>query len=556
MPKETRVKLLGSLRPGTRAQQASVGRNARCPCGSGKKYKKCCLVSKAASGHALARRLMSVRIDRLPNEEAFSLAATLTQLGIDLDCKEYCERASTHFESLEKRDLSVSLRTAIYYTWANTIAGLRYGTEWQWEQKTLARETYLLRKAISNPEFSKVEVLERCKALNNLGNRLHVAGRIVEALVVWRRALSLESSFGMALCCEAQALSLYASSLESGKERALFLWMAHKKAVAALAPRAIYTDRRDRKTMEAVGALKTRIEAAIDTKKISEVVDSFSMNPSLPVDERAYRDWCLANTLFLSPLNDLGSFPMAAADTLQLPSHAIRVDSPNIFESFFHQMKQEYVSARYMAYEGITSREVHFSDLDVFHPVSEPRPSLALAVERLKASYRICYSLFDKIAFFINAYMEIELNERDISFRSVWRKSDKQPLRSQFDTRDKNWGFCALSWLSRDFFENESDEVAEPEAKMLRQIRNHLEHKYLRVTVRGSSVGPPDDLGLNVSRADFQDKCLYLLSLGRAALVYLSAGVKAEEARRMPGRAGISIEELPVSPALPDDEKK
>ena len=91
---------------------------------------------------------------------------------------------------------------------------------------------------------------------------------------------------------------------------------------------------------------------------------------------------------------------------------------------------------------------------------------------------------------------------------------------------------------------------------MLRQIRNHLEHKYLRVTVRGSSVGPPDDLGLNVSRADFQDKCLYLLSLGRAALVYLSAGVKAEEARRMPGRAGISIEELPVSPALPDDEKK
>lgn len=51
--------------------------------------------------------------------------------------------------------------------------------------------------------------------------------------------------------------------------------------------------------------------------------------------------------------------------------------------------------------------------------------------------------------------------------------------------------FCALYWLTKDFFEKPSDEVAEPQARGLSEIRNFLEHKYLRVTVVKAAHGLP-----------------------------------------------------------------
>jgi hypothetical protein len=243
-------------------------------------------------------------------------------------------------------------------------------------------------------------------------------------------------------------------------------------------------------------------------------------------------------------------------DSLSLASHVVPVDASHTFESFFNQLKQEYVAARWMAYEGLSSEATHFSDRDVPLTPTLPRPALALAVERMKASYRVCYSLFDKIAFLLNAYMQLGIEEKAVSFRSVWRSRDKQPLRAQFDPRSKNWGFCALSWVARDFFERETEEVAEPEARNLREIRNHLEHKYLRVTVDSNPTNPPDDLAFNVSREEFAAKCLHLLALARSALIYLSVGVRFEELRRAPSRADLQIEELPATPELPDAEKK
>ncbi|MFQ6103048.1 MAG: YecA family protein [Candidatus Glassbacteria bacterium] len=43
----------------------TVGRNAPCPCGSGKKYKKCCLLKEQASSAVLTRRLLQKTADEL-----------------------------------------------------------------------------------------------------------------------------------------------------------------------------------------------------------------------------------------------------------------------------------------------------------------------------------------------------------------------------------------------------------------------------------------------------------------------------------------------------------
>ena len=97
--------------------------------------------------------------------------------------------------------------------------------------------------------------------------------------------------------------------------------------------------------------------------------------------------------------------------------------------------------------------------------------------------------------------------------------------------------------------------MAEPQAHGLCDIRNHVEHKYLRVTVAEAPIVPPDELALMVSREQFEGKAMHLLKLARSALIYLAIGVGFEERRREPGRAGMPIGEIPPTPWLPDAEK-
>jgi hypothetical protein len=134
---------------------------------------------------------------------------------------------------------------------------------------------------------------------------------------------------------------------------------------------------------------------------------------------------------------------LAASDTLSLTTHVVPVDAPYTFDNFFDQMKQEYVSARWFLYEGLILASPHFSDREVFLHITEPRASLSLSTEKLKAAFRISYSLFDKVSFFINAYMGLGIPEKAVSFRTLWRPDEKKPIRQQFDSTT-NWGFCAL----------------------------------------------------------------------------------------------------------------
>ena len=504
--------------------------------------------------NAVCDLLMKEGIDGRPDDDAIERTCSLTTLAVELARADCLSCALTWHEILEKRGITGPQAIVLDLSRANAIAGNRYGTVWQWDQPTLAREIFHLRRAISNPSFSQAADVTKCKCLNNLGSRLRVAGRAIEALEFWRRALEVQPNFGMALCNRARILANYGAALDDTNEGVLFLWMAHNEASAAIAPTAIYTDASDERTKESTKNLKEWIESQIDTAGISALNPLVFQDTSATEAERNYRNWCLVNGLFINPLNDLGPHSVAAADSMGLAQHVVRFDAPHTFESFYDQMKQEYVSARWLLYEGLTSTTPHFSDRDVLLAATEPKPSLSLAVEQLKAAYRISYSLFDKIGFFVAAYMNLGIPEKQITFRTLWRTGDKKPIRKEFDLKG-NWGFCALYWLAKDFLEKENDEVAEPQARGLSEIRNHIEHKYLRVTVAEPVTPPPDDLAFMVSRDQFQSKASHLLKLSRSALIYLAIGVGLEERSREPGRAGVPIEELPSTPILLDEEK-
>jgi hypothetical protein len=502
----------------------------------------------------LCDRLMKEGIDGRADEESFVRICALMDLAGELARQDARTSVLGWFEAMEQRNVAGELAVLLDYNRANAIAGERYGTQWMWEQPTLARELFYLRRAVSRPEFAQIPDVTKCMCLNNLGNRLQVAGRIVEAFDVWRSALEILPNFGMTLCNRARALAHYADGVDNPDIRALFLWAAHRDASAGIASTATYTSVRDDGNRKLAKKLKDWIESFVDIQGIDSLAPLTQETRRIEPEERDYVLWCVKNCLYLNPINDLGPYILAASDTLSLVTHVVPVDAPYTFGSFFDQMKQEYVSARWLLYEGLMLASPHFSDRDVLLSSAEPRPSLSLSTEKLKAAFRISYSLLDKIGFFVNAYMGLGIPEKSVSFRTLWKTEDKKTIRPQFDST-ANWGFCALYWLAKDFFEKPSDDVAEPHARALCDIRNHIEHKYLRVSVAETPTVPPDDLALTVSRARFGRDALHVLRLARSALIYLDISVRYEEQRREPDRVGLGLEEIPTAPYLTDGEK-
>jgi hypothetical protein len=259
--------------------------------------------------------LMKQGLDGLSDAEAVDRASVLATFAIELGRKDGVALSLIWHETLEKKGIVGEPAIVLDLSWANAIAGERYGTTWQWEQPTLAREIYHLRRAVSHAEFAQSNEILRCKGLNNLGNRLRVAGRVIEALDCWRRAVEVQPNFGMALCNRARFFVDYGQALEDNDAKALFLWVAHKEASAALAPTALYTDARDETTKAAIKTLKEWIESFVDVNGIAALDPLAEKHTTSTKEERDYRHWCLINCLYLDPFNDLGSYSVAASDS-------------------------------------------------------------------------------------------------------------------------------------------------------------------------------------------------------------------------------------------------
>jgi hypothetical protein len=392
--------------------------------------------------------------------------------------------------------------------------------------------------------FAKLSSRGRCQILTNLGNQLSTMGRCIEARSAWTRALAIlaiNQNFGIALGNRGYGLVQYARSLYDPGHKRVFLHFAYRDLKAALSPKARYGGYKQQDAKAFFAERKAEIEAALGIRNIEHPVrmDGYSLGST--EDERRYRRWVLEYGLFLNPLNDLGPFEIAARDILSLPSFTTAIDEPPSLIGLFDHMKQEFASARWLLYEGITARTTHFSDRQVRLNNTFDYPSYGLAVEKLKAAYRIAYSVLDKIAFFLNDYTKLNINERQIYFRTIWYDNcdRNNPIRARFE-QSKNWPLRGLFWLSKDLFDPAVQDVMEPEAKSLYVVRNKLEHSYLKIheilAPRAKDPAVPDlwtdRLAYHVQREMFEAMTLHVFRLARAALIYLSLGMHREEQKR------------------------
>lgn len=141
-----------------------TGRNALCPCGSGKKYKHCCAQGSASAAPP-------IHSQRLIVTEALDLAFEHQRAGRTLDAMRVCHEI---LAQVPDQPDAIDLLGVLTFTQGQADVSLE-----------------LLRKAISlnpvNPSFH-----------NNLGGVLHSLGRLDEAAACYREAIVLAPDFATA----------------------------------------------------------------------------------------------------------------------------------------------------------------------------------------------------------------------------------------------------------------------------------------------------------------------------------------------------------------------
>ena len=403
---------------------------------------------------------------------------------------------------------------------------------WGWNQPEGIESILLLRRAIGEPCFAKENPVLARQIRTNLANRLHAIGRPVAANEERLRVLKYDPLFAKALAGQARGIAFCATQLYDNGHIPLMLAAARSLFDAALDKTAFW-ESDDRDSVAPI-LLEERNRIADDLQRNrydeSYDLDRWSLGDS--EEERTYRRWCLRERLFLNPLNDAYTESVAAADVLHLPSHTYQIDESPRFPAYFNVLKQEYVSARYRLYQAIHEHSPEFVMRDVLLLDSGEGQVLGHHTEDLRASFRSAYAIFDKVGLYLNDYFRLGVDAGNVKFRNVWFEkppSQTSELHSKFKGH-QNWPLRGLYFLSKDLFDRDFNEVAEPDAAKLSQLRNRVEHRFL--SFQNFVTEQSTDTHQFISIDEFEGKALRLLKMAREALIYLSLAMHREEELR------------------------
>jgi hypothetical protein len=419
---------------------------------------------------------------------------------------------------------------------------------WEFESPEMDQQIINLRLALKNSQTVNDD-FNKSQILTNLGNLFSHIGRFSEAQLYWQEALKITPDFPMAIGNIGFGLTHYAKVLYDPGHQLIFFHFAHKYLIQSI-NQDIYE--------EAKQSFKKQIldiEAHIDKRSLSLVPNLKNFKLGKSKSEIHYRKWCLDKRLFLNPMNDICVEPVAAHDCLYLPSMILKLGQTPICHTIFNQIKQEYVSARFLLYEGIHLKRFHYSDKGNIQMDTLDYSTYCLSIEKVKIAFRIGYSIFDKIGFLLNEYLEIKFPPDKVTFRNIWysyRNNKPKSLNKNISTI-QNWAFRGLYWLSKDLYEKNFASLIEPDAQEIATIRNLIEHKSFKTVEFGSSELTNGELTFSISRNEFETKTIKLFTLARAAIIYLSLGINLQEKKKEKDNQTI----LPISfQKLRDDYKR
>ena len=413
----------------------------------------------------------------------------------------------------------------------------------------LEKALYYFRTALdllNSHELEKSEYIPYIKGLRlplltNYANALSKCGRKIASIRFYRQVLQINPNFLMAKRNLGIELLTYARFVHDTGHKNFLYHFSYDclKSVVNDSKESIHPDAKQHFSKILAEYNESDVKIFLE-KPLS--IPEYSMGNDA---EHAYRAWCLNNHLFLNPLNDL---PLAhscfAADVLKMPDLITDIEQTDvpIFFGIFNQLKQEYIYARYLCYKGCSLRDKpHYADTQTHLVDLFDFPQYSIRIEELKTAFRLLYSIFDKVAFFLNAYWKLGIKERDISFHSIWKIQSGHGKRmyrhKNLHQAKDNSGIQSMWWMYKDFNDIFGNSPA-PKRERLNILRNALEHKYVKVhdsllyEVKEPYID--QELTYHISEYDLQNYTLDLMYMVRELIINLSSSVYiAEKNKRL-----------------------
>ena len=437
-------------------------------------------------------------------------------------------------------DAKGTVRVLLRYYEANCHAGLAsiHSTDdeavWTWDQTDTVAAVLALRHAIRETSFDDIDHILQCRIWTNLGNYLSHLGRPIAAIGQWDATLRENPEFAMAIGNRAISIVRYGEHIFDPGHASIILNAARCGFDAALSETAEWDEIECSYSRPLFQDERDKVDVWLKKIEFNSVYDLNQWPLGNNDEERRYRRWCLDKRLFLNPLNDVLTLSVAARDVLHLPDHTYKVGEAPRFVRYYNLMKQEYFSARYHLYGAVSKRVDRFVDRETYLVNLEDGSVYGHYIEELKLAFRSAYALFDKIALFINEYYAVDLNPREVTFRGIWAEQlkggENHRLRHIFYGK-QNWPLRGIYYLSKDLFDNEFIDTAEPDAAQLADLRNQIEHRFLNLHNVGSNMSGKDSYGY-ILLDEFEGKTFRVLRMAREALIYLSLAVHREEQLR------------------------
>lgn len=436
------------------------------------------------------------------------------------------------------------------YSALNDIEQSKHDEVWDWQQDGRVNALLCLRKAIAEDGFEQLNKGMQCKILTNIANILSTLGRTIESISYHDRVLSLIDNFAMAIGNKAISVFHYGQHLYDYGHSAVLFYHSNLLLNRFGKSPLLWDSGVQQDALDTFSDYREFSDKALLDLGFNRDVNfnQFSMGDS--EDEINYRQWCLKKQLFINPLNDVMTSAIAATDVLHLPSHVYGIDEEPRFPKYFNSLKQEFIVARHMHYE-FTSRDFsHYSDNDTLLYSGFDGVHFGYRNELLKNALRLSYSLFDKIALFLNDYMSLGLKTDSVNFRNIWgTRKNKKPLEIYpCFLESENWPLRGLYFLSKDLYAPDFQDVAEPEAKELHHIRKMAEHRYLGIQEYSALCDNTDYLHY-ITVDELEKKSLKMLRLAREGLIYLSLAMHIEESKREKERSdNVILPSVPLEP--------
>lgn len=455
------------------------------------------------------------------------------------DALELATRVAARLQPVMESDRD---RTLLFYFEGNawsTLWSLRSGSEpgvaWAWEAPEIEKWIVALRHARRSPGFEQLDVYQRCQVLTNLASALSNVGRIIEAIAYWDQALDLDPTFSMATAAKGDDMRYYIPYLYDDGHQQVYAKLSYDNLQRGLGM-GLGSPSIENRVRNALATLS----AAVPEGFFDEPLHFSDFPLGETEEEAAHRTWCLHHRLFLHPVSDVASVSAVARDFLNLPSLSGPIEDTELARAWlaiFNAMKQEYIAARLFIYEAQLNVGSHFANRDIHLVDAVVGTRYGIALERLKAGFRLAYSVLDKVGFFINSYFRLGVEPKDLSFRTIWyADAKKRVVRPEFSA-SRNLTLRGLFWLSKDLDSRGQPELQEsldPDAHGLADLRNALEHRL--VHVHSAGVARPEKAApegsVDISDDELRAKAMKMLRKARASLTYLSLAVRVDQGRR------------------------